>query len=51
MQAKQPDSSLINVYNLNSHLNPENTIIANGFIEKIFKTTLQSQSSSNMNKI
>ena len=33
MQAKQPNTSLINVHDLNSHLNPENTIITKDCIE------------------
>ena len=39
MQAKQPNASLINVHNLNSHLNPENTIITKVFIEKYSNKT------------
>ena len=34
MQAKQPNTLLINVKNLNSHLNPENMIITKDYIEK-----------------
>ena len=32
--AKQPNTLLINVHDLNSHLNPENTIITKDYIEK-----------------
>ena len=34
MQAKQSNSLVINVHNLNSHINPENTIITKDFMEK-----------------
>ena len=34
MQAKQSNALLINIHNLNSHLNPENMIITKDFIEK-----------------
>ena len=34
IQAKQSNASLINVHNLNSHLNLENTILTKDFIEK-----------------
>ena len=39
MQAKQPNASLINVHNLNSHLNPENMIITKDIIEKYSNKT------------
>ena len=39
MQAKQPNILLINVHTLNSHLNPENTIITKVFIEKYSNKT------------
>ena len=39
MQAKQPNTSLINVHYLNSHLNPENTIITKDYIEKYSNET------------
>ena len=39
MQAKQPNASLINVHNLNSHLNPENMIITKDFIERYSNKT------------
>ena len=34
MHAKQPNTSFTNVYDLSSHLNPENTIITKDYIEK-----------------
>ena len=34
MQAMQCNALLINIHNLNSHQNPENTIITKYFIEK-----------------
>ena len=34
MQAKQSNASLINIHTVNSHINPENTIITKDFIEK-----------------
>ena len=39
MQAKQPNALLINVCNLNSHLNPENMMITEDFIEKYSNET------------
>ena len=39
MQFKQPNASLINVHNLNSHLNPENTVITKDNIEKYSNKT------------
>ena len=41
MQAKQPNTLLINVINVNSHLNPENTIIMKDYIEKYSNKTLK----------
>ena len=34
MQAKQPNTLLTTVHDLNSHVNPENTIITKDYIEK-----------------
>ena len=39
MQARQPNASLINVHNLNSHLNPENTIITKDYIKRYSNKT------------
>ena len=39
MQAKQSNALLIDIHNLNSHLNPENTIITKDFIEKYSNKT------------
>ena len=39
IQAKQSNTSLINIHNLNSHLNPENMIITKDFIEKYSNKT------------
>ena len=39
MQATQPNTSLINVHNLNSYLNPENMIITKDYIEKYSNIT------------
>ena len=39
MWAKQPSDLLNNVHDLNSHLNPENTIITKDYIEKYSNKT------------
>ena len=49
MQAKQPNASLITVHDLNSHLNPENTIITKDNIEK-YSNKILNQSFFNVNK-
>ena len=50
MQDKQPNTLLLNVHDLNCHLNPESTIITKDYVEKILKRKLLSQSFSNEKK-